>query len=81
MWRRKKKKKKGDPATYIAIRLIAAKDIKKEFLDAADWLVDQGEITRDEIPEMLDQICKMEGNAGELGRKIREALRRDGWSP
>ena len=70
-----------DNATYIGVFLIGAKDLKKEFLTRAQALVDSGKITRDEIPELLDEVCKIKGNAGEIAREIREKLKREGWSP
>ncbi|MGY5874229.1 MAG: hypothetical protein RTU30_00660 [Candidatus Thorarchaeota archaeon] len=66
---------------YIAVFLIAAKNPRKEFDARAQVLVDKGQITRDEIPKILDKICKMKGNAGEIGREIRDELKREGWKP
>jgi hypothetical protein len=67
-----------DNATLIAVFLIGAKDPRKEFEIRAQSLVDSGSINREEIPKLLDEICKMKGNAGEIGREIREELKKEG---
>ncbi len=68
-------------AEYIAIFLITARDERKEFMDRAQALIDSGEMTREEIPKVLDEICKIKGDAGEIARRVRDQLKQEGWSP
>ena len=72
---------KDEHARYIAVFLIAARDPRKEFEARAQSLVDRGEITRDEIPKLLDKVCKRKGDAGNIAKKIRDELKREGWNP
>ena len=72
---------KDEKARYIAVFLIAAKDRRTEFFARAQDLIDRGEITREDLPKLLDKICKMKGNSGEIGREIRKQLKREGWRP
>ncbi len=64
-----------DDVQYIAVFLIGAKDPVKEFQERANHLVESSTITREEIPKLLDRVCKLRGNAGEIAREIRKKLR------
>ncbi|MHA1637710.1 MAG: hypothetical protein ACTSUB_06810 [Candidatus Thorarchaeota archaeon] len=59
---------------YVAVFLIAAKDPVKEFHKRTEDLIKRGEITREQIPDLLKALCKRKGNAGEIGREIRKKL-------
>ncbi|MGY5854690.1 MAG: hypothetical protein RTU92_14065 [Candidatus Thorarchaeota archaeon] len=73
--------KLSENAEYIAVFLIMARNERKEFMDRAQVLIDSGSMTREQIPEVLDEICKIKGNAGEIAREIRDQLKREGWTP
>lgn len=68
------KKLMDQSVRYVAVFLIAARDPVKEFQKRTEDLVKRGEITREQIPDLLDALCKREGNAGEIGREIRRRL-------
>ncbi|MHA1907935.1 MAG: hypothetical protein ACW98Y_11615 [Candidatus Thorarchaeota archaeon] len=60
---------------FVAVFLIGAKDPVKEFQERTDYLISKGKLTREDVPKLLDKICKMKGNSGEIGREIRKKLR------
>lgn len=81
---RKKKdlSKTMDLPMIVAIRMISAcaprnkVTPKEEFDIATRELIASGSLTPEKVPWLLDEICKMKGNAGELGREVRDQIRR-----
>ena len=84
LFRRKKDQKKPmDLPMLVAVRMIHAYaprskvTPREEFDIATTELIASGSLTPEKVPWLLDEICKMKGNAGELGREVRDQIRRE----
>ena len=83
IFRRKKGQKKPmDLPMLVAVRMISASTPnskvtpREEFEIACRELIESGSLNPGKVPWLLDEICKMKGNAGELGREVRDQIRR-----
>jgi hypothetical protein len=80
--RKKVQKTPMDLPMLVAVRMIHAcaprskVTPREEFDIATRELIASGSLTPEKVPWLLDEICKMKGNAGELGREVRYQIRR-----